>query len=203
MAFRVRVFGVWCIVLLLSAFLLASCGSAGSTGTETSPGDTTGSATSSTSSASERGQWDAERARVAQLLVEHSLLREFLENKIYECSGDLLISRHSLEGKAVVIYDNGTLTVPDVYETELHRLVKENEQTIMDAFDTFNCESIWLYQDNGHGNKELDIAFENLVIDNQHYAQWLSYCRDSAVNSAVDPPDSVFKDWYYSAPAYT
>jgi len=48
MALRVRVFGVSCIVLLVSAFLLASCGSASSPGTGTSPEPKAGSDTAST-----------------------------------------------------------------------------------------------------------------------------------------------------------
>jgi hypothetical protein len=152
--------------------------------------------------ANEQEILDENKATVVQLLVQHSQLREFLENKIYPLGGNVFITRYTVEDKSAVMFSDGKLIIPEGYYYDWYIVVKQNAPTIIAIFEEFNCESISLYY-NGQGQRELVVAFDNIKIGRNHYyAQWLSYSRDGAVG-AFENPESVFTDWYYSAPGYT
>lgn len=151
--------------------------------------------------ANEQEMLDANKARVTQLLVQNSQLREFLENNVYELGDNVIITTpdgFGYDDKAAVMLINGKLSIPVGLNPELTKAVARYEQQITAIFRTFHCLTISLRAD-GHGRTAMALIFDNIKINDEHYhAQSLIYSPGAAVDG-----DSVFKDWYYSTLGYT
>jgi hypothetical protein len=172
MAFRARVFGVSCFALVLSAFLLSSCGSSGSLA--------------------------ADKERVAQLLTQNSQMRDFLENDLYEISGNLLITTvSSYDGpEPAILLRDGKLYIPAGYDNGAY--VESHEQQILAVFKTFHCVSIGIQTDDyGLGmRKVLGILLGSIKNGGRYYTQSIGYSRDGAIDAMGK---SIFTNWFYWA----
>ena len=98
MALRVRVFGVSCIVLLVSAFLLASCDSASSPGRVTSPEHTVSSDTTSTLGGDWIGTSPEHRAGTDAGLRLGDAVISYFQGKTDRAAVDALVASTALKG---------------------------------------------------------------------------------------------------------
>jgi hypothetical protein len=145
-------------------------------------------------------QLDAHKAAAVQLLVQNSQLREFLENDLYELSGDVLITTNQLTAdRSAIILSDGRLIIPDGCNLDWYEAVHEYEPTIVDLFAKFHCVSVVLEQPSIHPERVLSVVLDDFRIgDGRYYSEFLSYSRDGAVEMA----ENVMTNWYYSARAY-
>jgi hypothetical protein len=183
------------LAMLLVAVLLSGCGRPQTQLTTTT---TTVQAPVSTDFSNVQEQLDAHKAAAAQLLVQNSQLREFLENDIYELSGDVYITTYEDIGdSAAVILSDGRLIMPDGYSDEWYEAVKGYEPTIVELFDRLKCEDVYLSTE--AGNKTLTVLLGDFKIgEDRYYSEFLSYSRADAVEMA----ESVMPNWYYAAWLY-
>ena len=117
MALRVRVFGVSCIVLLVSAFLLASCGSASSPGTGTSPEHTASSDTASTLGGDWIGTSPEHRAGTDAGLRLGDAVISYFQGKTDRAAVDALVASTALKGLDQMLSSLVQPTVSRVPET--------------------------------------------------------------------------------------
>jgi hypothetical protein len=145
---------------------------------------------------SEQDQLDAHKAAATQLLVENSQLREFLENDLYELSGNVFITTNqSIGDMSAIILSDGKLVIPDGYDLEWYEAVKQYEPIIVQVFDKFDCETIYL--GDVAGKRILHIYLGQFKSgDDSLWEESLDYSSDGGT---FEMSVSVFADWYYSA----
>jgi hypothetical protein len=149
---------------------------------------------------SEQQKRDAAKAGVAQLLAEHSQLRQFLEVDFFGIHEDVLIATpdgFGYDAPQAVILSNGELNIPAGVSAEVRAALAQHKQQIVEVFKEFSCLTLSLTTE-GTQTGLLDIRFDNIKIDGTYYAQFLRYPSPRDTDW-----ESVFTDWYYWAPAYT
>jgi hypothetical protein len=155
------------LALLLTAFLVIGCGD---------PGETR----------------DAVEARMAQLLVEQSQLRQFLEVDFYGIGEDVEIYTPDPSGispPGMVILRNGRLDIPAGMTDKAREALTEYEPQIVAVFKEFGCSGLALVTD----RNQIQMIFGREKIDGALYGQWLMYPNDTGMATMV------YKDWYYLA----